>query len=138
MAELPWFGHHDINPEISYYVHRQAKAQEILDQVSTSGTVLIRAGFFSGKSSFVHSIEREAKKDYKDNVYSFSVLDVHEHLRKDWPEDFGDVVRIGTGGKIDAKKFHHICDCETSKQSCLFIIDEAQVCSKQWLLSLFY
>lgn len=135
------FGRDNINPHSDYYVHREQKAKEILHQVRLRGAVLVRAGFFSGKSSFIHSIKREAKPIYEDRVYSLDAVKLARKFKDVWPKDFAEVIKEGTrmsGTEMSTEDFDHACDFASSKKPTLFIIDEVQVCIRLCLLSLFY
>ena len=130
------FGYDNISPNSHYYVHREKKAKEILGQASRLGAVLVRAGSFSGKSSFIHSIEKEAEPIYGDRVYALDAVTVSQNNNHVWPEDFAEVIKEGTN--MSTADFHQPCNLATSKKPSLFIIDEVQVCIRLCLLSLFY
>lgn len=111
-----------------YYVHREEKAKQILKDVEEKGVVLIRAGFFSGKTSFVHSLRREAEKIYGDMICSFTAL----HFGKAVFDDFGKLVSQasglpGSGKEMTAETFDALCLPSSTSKPCLIIIDEAQV-----------
>ena len=125
------FATDDVNVHAPYYVHRQEKAREVLKQAEEQGDVLIWAGPFSGKTSFVHSIIREAKADYGDEIYPISA----RKFNGDFPSKIGDLISQGSkqndpGKKsITAEDFDKLVSFNPDERNCLFIIDDAQVSS---------
>ena len=129
VMEAPSFRDNGVAVDSPYYIHREEKATQVLEHVAANGAVLIRAGCFSGKTSFVHSLRREAKKTYGDMICSFTALHLPPEVLF---EQFRELVQFassfpGSGKTITGEELDALCRPSSTSKPCLIIIDEAQV-----------